>query len=682
MEHLAAMKAPFSFLPALPLATGIIAGILLVDFTSAHFYVTVGVGCFLTFLALYVTGRHYLSFYFLSTVAGLCCSLANSHFHLSDEFSLPGVYQIDARIIECDVNPDYPTITVELVNVDSVPTLPTRCLISSIQLPSETTLFSVISLKCHIAKIGSHTDVPYEYDPTLSMVNDGINLIAYSIGEITVIKEAPLLFRIVDIVRNKIYNAIVNSPINGNTASFLLAVILGERNFIDNDKIHDYKSLGVAHILALSGLHVGLMAALFAFIIWPIRLLPHYRPIRVVLMLLAVWSYTLICGMGDSILRASIMLSVLSLSSLLQRTYYPANALLLAVSIILAASPSSLFSPGFQLSASAVLAIILFSPIVPKKLKRHPGLYFLANMFVIPVAAMLGTGLISAFHFATFASAFLPANIIVGLIFPYILTGGVILTIFTAAGIRFSLLGDILDYMLDYMDRAIDYLTSICPSQIYALHFSAWAFLPYIAAFFFLALAVNRRKLTPAITGIAFLVITVIIIDVSKPPIPATELYIVRHPYTSIILRSENKAGLLTTCQDYDTAVTRQIATSRYLSFLQSRECHELLNLNIHPYSIKGFAFKRNRLYTNNCQIYILNNDTIDILPGNNPEYILVGQRFSGKLDSVISVLGPDSIILATDIHPSRRKRFLREIKDHSILIDLKQRPFSIVRTK
>lgn len=676
------MKAPFSFLPALPVATGIIAGILLVEFTSAHFYVSVGVGCFLTFIALYAAGRHYLSFYFLSAVAGLCCSLANSHFHITDGFSLPGVHQIDARIIECNINPDNPTITVELVTVDSVPTLPTRCLIYSIQLPSQTALYSEISLKCHIDRITSHTDVPYEYDPTRSMVNDGISLIAYSIGDISEIKEAPPLFRIVNNVRNNIYNAIVNSPINGNTASFLLAVIIGERNYIDNDRISDYKSLGVAHILALSGLHVGLMAALFAFMIWPIRLLPHYRAIRVLLMLLAVWSYALICGMGDSILRAAIMLSVLSISSLLQRTYYPANALLIAISIILAASPSSLFSPGFQLSVSAVLAIILFSPIVPKKLKRYPGLYFLANMLVIPIAAMLGTGMISAFHFATFASAFLPANIIVGLIFPFLLTGGVIITIFTAIGVKLTFLGGILDYMLDYMDNSIDYVISICPSQISAIHFSAWAFLPYIAALCLFALAVNHRKHTPAITGVAFLVITFIIIDVTTPSIPATELYVVRHPYTSIIIRSGNQTGILTTCHDYDTLVTRQIALSRYQPFLQSRDCNELLNLSRHPYYVKGFAYKENRLYSNDYHIYILDNDTIDIIPGTNPDYILVGQRFSGKLDSVVSMLAPDSIILGADIHPSRRKRFLREIKDHNIVIDLKQRPFSIVRAK
>lgn len=676
------MKAPLSFLPALPAATGIVAGILIYEFTTPHFCIIAGVGCIITFIALYVSGHHYSSLYFLSAVAGLCCSTANSHFNQPLEFSLPGIHQIDARIIESNLNPDRPTMTVELLTVDSITTLPRRCLVSSGLLSSELEPYSHIRLKCRIEYLTSQTDVPYEYDPTLSMLNDGISLRANPVNNITILKKAPLLFRIINNVRNHIFNAIVNSPVNGNTASFLLAVILGERNYIDSNKISDYRTLGIAHILALSGLHVVLMASLFAFLIWPIRLLPHYRPIRVVLMLIAVWSYTLICGMGDSILRAAIMLSVLSVSSLMQRTHYPANALLLAAAIILAVSPSSLFSPGFQLSVSAVLVIILFSPIVPRQLKRYPGLYFMANILVIPVAAMLGTGLISAYHFATFASAFLPANIIVGLIFPYILTIGIITTIFTAAGIKLVFLGHILDYMLDFMDRAIGYLVSIFPVQINAIHFSVWAFLPYVAALSFLALAVYRRNLTPAITGVAFLVITFITIDVTSPKIPTTELYIARHPYTSIIIRSENQAAIFTTCQDYDTLVSRQIALSRYLPFLQSRGCDDLLNLSQHPYSVKGYAFQRNRLYTNDYQIYILNSDTLDVISGANIDYLLVGQKFSGNLDSAISILNPDSVILGSDIHPSRRRRYLREIEDKDRLIDLRERPFAIVRAK
>lgn len=674
------MKAPFSFLPALPVATGLVVGIVLFEFTPTLFCMIAGVGCVLAFFILYFTKRHYLSLYILSTAAGLCCSYADNLIRNPVSFSVPGNHFVKALVIEDNSSSDLPSLTVELLSVDSLPTFPYRCIVYSTQMIAcDVSLRSTIAFRCHIKHLSEQDDVPFEHHPTRSMYYDGVSLIAYPLGDVHSVSPPPFVFRIVNELKAHIYRAIVNSPINGDTAAFLVAVILGERHYLNQDTVEDYKSLGVAHILALSGLHVGVIASFFAFLIWPIRLLPHYRALRVILLLSAVWSYTVICGFGDSILRAAIMISLLSLSGLLQRSYYPANALLLAIAIILAISPSSLFSPGFQLSVTAVLSIIVLSPVVPKKLKRHPVIYFIANMVVLPIAAMLGTALVSAYHFSTFPTAFLLANIIVGLIFPYILIGGVALSFFTAVGIEIAPLGHLLDFSLSSMNNIVDILCRTMPSPIAASHFSAWAFVPYAAAVGMIALAVARKRIAPVIAAVAFFIITFTIMDFSKPAIPMTELYIIRHPSTCILIRSGKNAALITTCRDYDTLSTRQIVESRHRFFLRSRDCAKLISLTEPQLNLKGFSLSHNYLDVGESQFLILNNDSLTLRRGSHTDYLFVGQKFSGNLRIAIDAVKPDSIILAADIHPSRRKRFLNEIIDQSRVIDLRSRQFALV---
>lgn len=676
------MKAPFSFLPVLPAATGVVAGILMYTFISPTFCMIAGASCLLLFLALYATERHYLSFYFLSAVAGLCCAYANSYFRYPVDFAVPGNHYIKARVIENNVSTESPSLTVELLKVDSTSTFPFRCILTLADFTPDAELHSIVNLQCRLDYISSRTDVPLEYDNTQSMFNDGIFMMAYPIGKDIIISPPAPLFRTINNVRDCIYRSIVNSPISGKTVSFMLAVILGERSYLGNDTLDSYRALGIAHILALSGLHVGIIASLFGFLIWPVRLLPHYRIIRVFFLMAAIWIYTIVCGLGDSILRAAVMLSIMSISSLLQRNYYPLNALLFAATIILCCNPSSLFSPGFQLSFAAVLSIILFAPIVPKTLRKYPVLFFLVNLIVLPVAAMLGTGLISAFHFSTFPLAFLPANILVGLIFPYILFGGIIISFFTAFGIDFVPLGYALDHALSFMCSSIDCLEKYSPSPVGALHFSAWAFIPYAAAIGLLALAINRRLATTATAAVALFIITFVVMDITKSTVPSAELYIIRHPSTCIMVRSGNNAALLSTCREYDTLVTRQIVESKCQDFLKSRGCKSLANLHKSPSCVSGFYLIGQRLYAGDRHFFILNDDNIDVISGVHPDYLYVGQKFSGNLKRAIETLSPDSIILAADIHPSRRKRFIREIDDSSILIDLRERQFALTWAK
>lgn len=136
----------------------------------------------------------------------------------------------------------------------------------------------------------------------------------------------------------------------------MISVLLGDKTSLSNDVMDDFRTSGSLHIFAVSGLHVGLAAAILFFFLY---LLPIH-PIKakaLSLILLAV--YVFITGMPTSAVRAYIMIAFFVLGMCLRRETHPLNTLALAAIVILCVDPRQLFTPGFQLSFLIFGAIVL-----------------------------------------------------------------------------------------------------------------------------------------------------------------------------------------------------------------------------------------------------------------------------------------------------------------------------------
>ncbi len=318
-------------------------------------------------------------------------------------------------------------------------------------------------------------------------------------------------------LRDAMWNGIALSPIDGKCASFLLAAILGDRSFLVPSEYENFRMTGTAHVLALSGLHVGIIVSLFGLLCIPLRALRRGYRYSYPVIILFVWIYAIITGMSASVSRSAIMLTLMMLGILLQRGSYPFNALCLAAIAILAFQPFQLFTPGFQLSFSSVLTLLIFARLIPERLQRRPILYYGAMAIVVPVAAMLGTGLISAYYFHTFPWFFLPTNIIVGLLIGPVLGIGFVLMIFTMMGISVGWLGWIEDRLYYCLDWGVKLFGNLSGSMETG-DFSAWAFIPYSLFLIFLGLAIYRGKhdqpLVPAVilAGLALLLCVAIMV--------------------------------------------------------------------------------------------------------------------------------------------------------------------------
>jgi competence protein ComEC len=201
--------------------------------------------------------------------------------------------------------------------------------------------------------------------------------------------------------------AVIEKSANDAAAQVLKALVVGERHEIPRQVRDEFSRAGVSHLLAISGLHVGIVGTLCFFIFrwllsyWTL-LLQHalVRKLAAVLTLFPVLFYGLITGMSPSTQRAVIMVSVFLLSILIQREQDLINTLSAAALVILVVHPPSLYSISFQLSFTAVLGIVHALPkIWPQPASGPRYLKKLLSFMGVSLVALLSTLPLGMYYF-------------------------------------------------------------------------------------------------------------------------------------------------------------------------------------------------------------------------------------------------------------------------------------------
>ncbi len=229
-------------------------------------------------------------------------------------------------------------------------------------------------------------------------------------------KITAIRLQIIDFVRK-------NSP--REAAAVILAMTVGERGGIPEQVKENFRQSGTAHVLAISGLHVGIVAFLIIFLIQRLLLNWHWLALRLNIRLIAHLAailplifYALIAGGSISVIRATIMIITFMLALLLGRQRDLLNILAMAGFVILILSPPSLFDVSFQLSFTAVAAILLLAPLFEPEGSNKPSLNFqfrrlIIGLLAVSFSAILGTWPLVAHYFHIFSPVSLVANVLV-----------------------------------------------------------------------------------------------------------------------------------------------------------------------------------------------------------------------------------------------------------------------------
>ncbi len=219
---------------------------------------------------------------------------------------------------------------------------------------------------------------------------------------------------------NKIRIAIsgkIRSALPGESGDIAVALIVGDRTGIDRDTSESLRNSGLAHVLAISGMHMALVSLTM---IWSVRLLLAMnmrlavtKPIKnwaAIAGFIVATSYLAISGMGVATQRAWIMISVMLLAAIISRKSVTLRGVALAAMLILAIQPESLLSPGFQMSFAAVAAIVAAYEWLEGRNKKNMdrprvnGVFrFFGTLIFTSLIAGLATSLFAAYHFQRIA---------------------------------------------------------------------------------------------------------------------------------------------------------------------------------------------------------------------------------------------------------------------------------------
>lgn len=214
-------------------------------------------------------------------------------------------------------------------------------------------------------------------------------------------------------VKEKCIQLINRSPLNTENKSIIKALVLGDKSEISEETMMRFSTTGTLHVLAVSGLHVGIVMMILNFILLPLKRLKKIKWLIPVLVVLGIWFFAALTGFSPSVSRAAVMFSFVTIGSQLERDVNIYQSLTVSALILILVNPNILFELGFLLSYAAVIGIVALYPIFYKmfyfKFKLADKIWQIA---AVSIAAQIATLPLSIYYFNNFPIYFLFANII------------------------------------------------------------------------------------------------------------------------------------------------------------------------------------------------------------------------------------------------------------------------------
>lgn len=246
-------------------------------------------------------------------------------------------------------------------------------------------------------------------------------------------------------IRDRIFIAVEGSHLRRSTAAFINTMLLGDDDLLTTDTRELFADAGISHILAVSGLHTGIIAALILILTAPF-LLVRWSRFRYLAVILLTWVYVMLSGCHLSAVRAAIMVTVVMGGMALERRRSSFNAMCLALIIILLFSPRALLTPGVQLSFVCVGSLLCFGSYCSRLTRSLPHkVQLLCSTALASVVAVFGSWALTAYYFHNFPLLFLPVNVVVLPLLPVYLIVALLHIVLILCGIEVSLLTSILD---------------------------------------------------------------------------------------------------------------------------------------------------------------------------------------------------------------------------------------------
>ncbi|HOY37895.1 MAG: ComEC family competence protein [Bacteroidales bacterium] len=318
------------------------------------------------------------------------------------------------------------------------------------------------------------------------------------------------LFVLAANIRNSVTESFRKCGLSGDELAVATALTLGNKSYLSDEIRQSYSVSGGMHVLAVSGLHVGVVYLVISQLLGFIKS-KRRQWIKTLLIILLIWGYALITGLSPSVVRAALMFSLFASAGLFRKNANSFNILAAAAFFSLLADPLVLHQIGFQLSYAAVFSILYFYPKIYGLVEVRSRLADKVwSLLSVSVAAQLGTIPFTLFYFNQFPSYFLLTNLIIIPLVTVAIYLAIAIAMFSWIGFLGSALGWVFSKVIFLMNSSVSFIESLPGSVIDGIYISNTQFVILLFLIALVVLFLEFRR-----SGYLFATLSLIVVFVA-----------------------------------------------------------------------------------------------------------------------------------------------------------------------
>ena len=442
--------------------------------------------------------------------------------------------------------------------------------------------------------------------------------------------------------------------ITGKEFSVLSALTLGYKDKLDEQTKKSFSSSGAMHILAVSGLHVGIIYFILNFLLSFLNKKRITRILKMILVIIILWSYALLTGLSASVMRSTIMFMFIAIGNPMKRYTNIYNTIAASAFLLLCYNPYYIYDVGFQLSYLAVTGIVFF---YNKIYSVFEFKNFIADkiwsLTSVSIAAQLSTFPISLYYFHQFPNYFLLTNLIV---IPFA-TVLIYLAIFLFTLSSFNYLAVIIAKILSAMVKSLNYSVTFIENlpysttnNIYIDNYQAVIIYAIIILFTLFFISRKVRYLKFALTSIIiFLIINIYnisIINKQKKII----VYNIKNVSAYNFIKGNKNFFLTNICDDnYKEKIKYQVKNNWLKLGLKNERVININKKNSQTIENKIFLYKHKFINFMGKRFLILNNNYYKNTELKNKisiDYLILSNNVNFSIYDIISKFDIKQIII------------------------------------
>ena len=442
-----------------------------------------------------------------------------------------------------------------------------------------------------------------------------------------------------------------------------MALFIGDRQELSPEIYQYFQAAGTIHILAISGLHIGILLVFLNIIFYPVK---RINKILFLLLVLGIlWMYALLTGLSPSVIRAVVMFSFLQIGLQIKRKTSVYNSLFAAAFILLLFHPNYLFQVGFQMSFAAVLSIVSFQPVFSKWFRfNNKILQWWLDLFWVSVSAQMGILPLTLYYFHQFPLYFFIANLLVIPLLFAVLFTGFILIISLILSIEIPVVSTILQNLLQLLLSINSEIASWKYSLIRHIYFSGELLIISLFLIFTVYFFLNNKR---SFKRLALLLTAIILLQTGILSVKylhtKESVYYVFHQFKTPVTALQSQGNLII-YQD------KNLVNPHLLQALQTR--------------FAKISYEKLPVFEEFDGKKILHIDSLGIYNFNNyhPDVIILHYSPTINLDKMIHRLNPKIIVADGSNYPSYIRRWKHSAQDYGIRFAQTRNGAFVIRKK